>query len=105
MIITRRHLLRLGGATALLGGTQAVTWAQSRPGQPQTAARSAARDTAGPADHTLRIATSLIELGPDTTVSTKTYNGQFPGPLLRLTEGKRVVIDVHNDTDTPELLH
>ena len=105
MIITRRHLLRLGGATALLGGTQAVTWAQSRPGQPQTAARSAARDTAGPADYTLRIATSLIELGPDTTVSTKTYNGQFPGPLLRLTEGKRVVIDVHNDTDTPELLH
>ncbi|HYZ39235.1 MAG TPA: multicopper oxidase domain-containing protein, partial [Stellaceae bacterium] len=56
-------------------------------------------------DHTIRIGTGLIELGPDTTISTKLYNGQFPGPLLRLTEGKRVVIDIHNDTDTPEQLH
>jgi len=56
-------------------------------------------------DHTIRIATSLIELAQDTAISTKTYNGQFPGPLLRLTEGKRVVIDIHNDTDSPEQLH
>ena len=33
------------------------------------------------------------------------YNGQFPGPLLRLKEGQRVVVDIHNDTDTPEQLH
>jgi FtsP/CotA-like multicopper oxidase with cupredoxin domain len=33
------------------------------------------------------------------------YNGQFPGPLIRLKEGKRVMVDVHNDTDTPELVH
>src|SRR5579859_3997255 len=59
----------------------------------------------GPADHTLRIANGLVELGPDTIVSTKLYNGQFPGPLLRMQEGKPVTIDVHNDTDTPELLH
>ena len=31
--------------------------------------------------------------------------GQFPGPLLRLVEGRRVTVDVHNDTDTPELVH
>ena len=49
--------------------------------------------------------TGLVELGPETIVSTKLYNGQFPGPLLRLTEGKRVVVDIHNDTDTPEQLH
>ncbi len=59
----------------------------------------------GPADHTLKIATGLVELGPDTIVSTKLYNGQFPGPLLRMQEGRPVTIDVHNDTDTPELLH
>ena len=57
------------------------------------------------ADYALHIGTSLVELGPDTTISTKTYNGQFPGPLLRLTEGKRTVIDIYNDTDTPEQLH
>lgn len=32
----------------------------------------------------------LVELAPDHIVSTTTYNGQFPGPLLRFTEGKRV---------------
>jgi FtsP/CotA-like multicopper oxidase with cupredoxin domain len=69
------------------------------------AVRESASPTAEKADHTIRITTGLVELGSDAIVSTKTYNGQFPGPLLRLTEGKPVVIDVHNDTDTPEQLH
>src|SRR5580658_5836295 len=56
-------------------------------------------------DHTLRIATGLVELAPDHIVSTTLYNDQFPGPLLRFSEGKRVVIDIHNETDTPELVH
>jgi FtsP/CotA-like multicopper oxidase with cupredoxin domain len=38
-------------------------------------------------------------------VSTTAYNGQFPGPLVRLTEGRRVTVDIHNDTATPEQLH
>ncbi|HKU08095.1 MAG TPA: multicopper oxidase domain-containing protein, partial [Bradyrhizobium sp.] len=33
------------------------------------------------------------------------YNGQFPGPLLRFVEGKRVAVDIYNETDTPEQLH
>jgi FtsP/CotA-like multicopper oxidase with cupredoxin domain len=57
------------------------------------------------ADHTIRIATGLVELSPEHIVSTTLYNGQFPGPLVRLTEGKRVVVDIYNDTDTPEQLH
>ncbi|MGA7412828.1 MAG: multicopper oxidase domain-containing protein [Bryobacteraceae bacterium] len=57
------------------------------------------------ADYTLRIGTGLVELGPEHIVSTTLYNGQFPGPLLRFKEGQRVVIDIHNDTDTPELVH
>ena len=59
----------------------------------------------GPADYTLRIGIGLVELAPDTIVSTTTYNGQFPGPLLRFHEGRRVVVDIHNDTDRPEQLH
>ena len=59
----------------------------------------------GPADYTLRIGTGLIELAPDRIISTSTYNGQFPGPLLRFKEGQRAVVDVFNDTDTPEQLH
>jgi FtsP/CotA-like multicopper oxidase with cupredoxin domain len=56
-------------------------------------------------DYTLRIGTGLVELAPDHIVSTTLYNGQFPGPLLRFNEGQRVVVDIHNDTDTPELVH
>jgi FtsP/CotA-like multicopper oxidase with cupredoxin domain len=66
---------------------------------------SAARADETKADHTLRIANGLVELAPDHIVSTTLYNDQFPGPLLRFTEGQRVVIDIHNDTDTPELVH
>jgi hypothetical protein len=57
------------------------------------------------ADYTLRIGTGLVELAPDHIVSTTLYNGEFPGPLVRLKEGQRVVVDIYNDTDTPELVH
>ncbi|HLK91907.1 MAG TPA: multicopper oxidase domain-containing protein [Polyangia bacterium] len=57
------------------------------------------------ADHTIRIATGLVEVGPQRFLSTTTYNGGFPGPLLRLQEGRQVTVDIHNDTDTPEQLH
>jgi len=59
----------------------------------------------GKADYTLRIATTPIEIAPDRIISLTTYNGQFPGPLLHLKEGKQVTVDVRNDTDTPEQLH
>ncbi|HWW22245.1 MAG TPA: multicopper oxidase domain-containing protein [Edaphobacter sp.] len=58
-----------------------------------------------PADYTLTIATTPIELAPNRIISTTTYNGQFPGPLLRLKQGQRVIVDIHNATDTPEQLH
>jgi FtsP/CotA-like multicopper oxidase with cupredoxin domain len=57
------------------------------------------------ADYTLRIGAGLLELARDHIVSTTLYNGVFPGPLLRFKEGQRVVVDLYNDTDTPELVH
>ncbi|ETW23308.1 copper oxidase [Mycobacterium gastri 'Wayne'] len=60
---------------------------------------------AGKADHMLRIGQSQVEVAPGKLVSTTTYNGQFPGPLLRFTEGKQITVDVHNDTGTPQQLH
>lgn len=59
----------------------------------------------GKADYTLRIATGTVELAPGRVVSTLTYNGQFPGPLLRFMQGRRTWVDVYNDTDAPEQLH
>src|ERR1700686_5257713 len=66
---------------------------------------SAKPQTAESADYTLRIAASPIEIGHKQIVSGITYNGQFPGPLLRFKEGQQVTVDVYNDTDTPEQLH
>ena len=57
------------------------------------------------ADYTLHIKASPVEIAPKRIVSATTYNGQFPGPLLRFREGQPVTVDVFNDTDTPEQLH
>lgn len=56
-------------------------------------------------DYTLRIKAAPIEVAPNRILSTITYNGQFPGPLLRFKEGREVTVDIFNDTDTPEQLH
>src|SRR5215472_7269209 len=107
MILDRRHLLRVAGAAAIAAGTPPHPQAQApRDSGPQgTPPQPAGAAPVAVPDHTIRIGTGLIELGSDTIISTTLFNGQFPGPLLRLTEGKRVVIDIHNDTDTPEQLH
>src|SRR5438132_4290912 len=85
--IGRRSALKLAGAAGLWGAVPARARGET------------------PADHTLRIATGLVELGANAVVSTKLYNGQFPGPLLRLDEGRPATVDVYNDTDTPEQFH
>ncbi|MET8405347.1 multicopper oxidase domain-containing protein [Streptomyces sp900116325] len=98
MPVTRRDVLKLGGLAALAGaGSEAVAACGSAPSAPSASPRKA--------DYTVRIASGRVELAPDTVVTTTVYNGQFPGPLLRFTEGRPVVVDVHNDTGTPELLH
>lgn len=63
-----------------------------------------ARDS-GPADYTLHIESSRIEIAQNRFLSTVTYNGQFPGPLLRFKEGQQAVVEILNETDTPEQLH
>ncbi|HXJ97048.1 MAG TPA: multicopper oxidase domain-containing protein [Terriglobia bacterium] len=60
---------------------------------------------AATADYTIHIQASAVEIAPNRIVSATTYNGQFPGPLLRFKEGRPVTIDIYNDTDTPEQLH
>jgi FtsP/CotA-like multicopper oxidase with cupredoxin domain len=56
-------------------------------------------------DYTVEIKASPVEIAPGHILSTITYNGQFPGPLLRLKEGRAVTIDILNHTETPEQLH
>ena len=99
MRFTRRDFLRttgvaLGSTFVPSGYSEAAERAPSMLPQQETAS-----------DYTIRIAASPIELSPKLIVSTTTYNGLFPGPLLRFKEGQPVTVDIVNDTDTPEQLH
>ena len=89
----RRAFLKLSGFAALAPGLGSFGPAAAQAVQ------------ASKADYTLHIGTARIELAPGRVITTTAYNGEFPGPLVRLTEGRRVVVDVHNDTDIPEQLH
>jgi FtsP/CotA-like multicopper oxidase with cupredoxin domain len=53
----------------------------------------------------LRIAPVTLDLSPKQTIRTIGYNGSAPGPLLRVKEGQRVIVEVKNDSDVPELVH
>jgi FtsP/CotA-like multicopper oxidase with cupredoxin domain len=92
MKIDRRSMLEYAGLIPLLRAGSNLS-----DGAGETAAAKP--------DYSVRIATGLAELSPSHIVSTTLYNGQFPGPLIRFREGQRVVVDIHNDTDTPELVH
>ena len=56
-------------------------------------------------DYSLRIAPMDLELAPKINVRTMAYNGQVPGPLLRVKEGVPVRIEVTNASETEELVH
>jgi FtsP/CotA-like multicopper oxidase with cupredoxin domain len=105
-VTSRRHFLKLAGTAAgagLFGSRIALDATATL--APRGVAPIAGQPETGPPDYTLRIGPSPVEIAPKRIVSTVTYNGQFPGPLLRFKEGQRAVVDVHNDTDTPEQLH
>ncbi len=100
MTVSRRDVLKM---TGMLAGSAVI---------PRIAARmdtsgqvSASPQPEGSADYTIRIGASPIEIAPNRILSTTTYNGQFPGPLLRFKEGQEVTVDIYNDTDSPEQLH
>ena len=57
------------------------------------------------ADHSFRIEPCTLDIGPRVSIKTTAYNGQVPGPLLRLSEGVQVSIDVTNATANEDLVH
>ncbi len=58
-----------------------------------------------PAEIALRIEPCTLEIGKGISVSTVAYNGQVPGPLLRLKRGRPVSIDVTNASAREDLVH
>jgi FtsP/CotA-like multicopper oxidase with cupredoxin domain len=69
------------------------------------AAVAARAHLAADADVTLRIAETTHDLGPKHSIRTLAYNGQVPGPVLRARAGRRVTVDVWNDTHDRDIVH
>src|SRR5215831_10425596 len=95
----RDFLSSVTGAGLLLSGCQKT------PSSAESTGSSAAPDNAQKADVTLQIGPVLVNIAKDHTISTIGYNGQAPGPLIRLHEGIPVTVDLFNDTDAPEFVH
>jgi FtsP/CotA-like multicopper oxidase with cupredoxin domain len=102
---SRRQFLK---ATGLAAGAFVLSprGTLARAGMPgQHGESGGVTSESNPADHTLHIQNSPVEIAPKRILSVTTYDGQFPGPLLRFKEGQQVTVDVYNHTDTPEQLH
>lgn len=95
----RRSFLRQGSLA--LGSGLAVA------ALPRLAGAAAAPPSAAgrKPDYTLNIQPCSVEIAPGVTIKTVAYNGQVPGPLLRLREGVPVAIDVTNSSANPDIVH
>src|SRR5580704_18128037 len=66
--------------------------------------QGAAAAAAAP-DITIEIAPYMLEASPKHHFRTIAYNGQVPGPLLRMRQGQEQTVEVRNLTADPEVLH
>jgi len=85
--ITRRRFTQLAGLAA---GSLAM--------------RDAARAATAP-DVALEIAPYTLEASPKRSIKTVAYNGQIPGPLLRMREGQAQSVEIRNLTSDDEIVH
>jgi FtsP/CotA-like multicopper oxidase with cupredoxin domain len=86
-LLTRRRFAQLGAmssASLALRGTALAT---------------------PPPDVTLEITPYLLEASPRHRFQTVAYNGQVPGPLLRMKQGREVTVEVRNKSADAEVVH
>lgn len=95
---SRRDFLRNGSLTAAAIAVGVIHPASASTQVPTTAG-------AGQPDYRIEIAEIEWELAPKKRIRTAAYNGQIPGKLIRLTEGKPAVIEIANRLDRAEIVH
>lgn len=65
---------------------------------------AAGRAAAAP-DVSLEIAPCTLEASPKHHIRTVAYNGQIPGPLLRMRQGQAQTVEIHNRSGDAEVVH
>ena len=103
-MMNRREFLQLAGVSAL-SGVSILSGCTPVVDRTTTSSTSTSTPVGGGAHFSLHIAPVKLELSPDQVIQTIGYNGIAPGPVLRIKEGQQVTVDVHNDSDVPELVH
>jgi len=106
--ISRRQFLLSASLAATASMTQnvhvAFAWTQAGQPAPATLLSNLIQPDSTP-DYRIEIAEIEWELAPKKKLRTTAYDGQIPGKLLRLTEGKPVTIEIVNRLDRPEIVH
>ncbi|WP_336364977.1 multicopper oxidase family protein [Halalkalicoccus salilacus] len=100
----RRFLQILGGVgVSTLAGCSAIDEVTPED-DPQTAPRSPPSE---PADATaaLQAAPGAVQPSANASAETWLYNGEFPGPKLRLTEGEIFEVELTNDLSEDTTIH
>ena len=103
-MMNRREFLQRAGVSAL-SGVSILSGCTPVVDRTTTSSTSTSKPVGGGAHFSLHIAPVKLELSPDQVIQTIGYNGIAPGPVLRIKEGQQVTVDVHNDSDVPELVH
>jgi FtsP/CotA-like multicopper oxidase with cupredoxin domain len=103
--MNRRNFLSSASAFALGPVAHSLLLAQAKTPTAADKKASPGSKDASPADYTLKIEHTALEISPGVTIKTVAYNGQAPGPLLRLKEGKPVIIDVVNNSLQEDIVH
>jgi FtsP/CotA-like multicopper oxidase with cupredoxin domain len=100
-MLTRRRFAQLvvASSAALTLGNVPAQMAMPTPSAPPIP------PNAPPADFALTIAPYTLEASPKHRIKTLAYNGQVPGPLLRMKEGRTVTVDIHNQSLEPDIVH
>lgn len=65
---------------------------------------SALRGATAP-DLNLQIAPYTLEASPKHRIRTVAYNGEVPGPLVRMRQGQQQTVEIHNGSSDPEIVH
>jgi len=100
--LTRRRFAQMSGlaaASVAMGGVGRAAELREQAGS------AGLVEPAGAADFSLEIAPYLLEASPKRRFQTVAYNGQVPGPLLRMREGREVSVTVRNRSKDAEVVH